>query len=168
MGAELAAAPSGFAQPELGTDLACFEVHGTLWGIDVRRIRQIMRGIESQPLPGAPGWIEGVIDLRETMVPVVDLGVALGGRPVAGDPGARIVVVDTLGIVLGLRVGRADEVLSVEGRTLEAPPSLAVQAGYDPVLTLVRRTDGTPVLALALERVVARLLQSVSRGEGLA
>jgi purine-binding chemotaxis protein CheW len=153
------------AQPECATDLACFDVHGTLWGIDVRRIRQIMRGIEAKPLPGAPRWIEGVIDLRETMVPVVDLGVALGASPVGNDRGARIVVVDTLGVVLGLRVGKAYEVLSVEGRTLEAPPALAVRAGYDPVVALVRRDDGTPVLALALERVVGRLLQSVSREE---
>jgi len=147
-------------------DLACFEVHENVWGIDVRRIRQIVRAVETTPLPGAPVWIEGVIDLRESMVPVVDLGLALGGEPIARGGRSRIAVVDVGGFVVGLRVGRALEVLSLDGRAIEPPPAIALQAGYDPVAALLRRDDGSPVLELALERLVARLLHVTPR-EGI-
>jgi chemotaxis signal transduction protein len=148
-------------------DLACFEVHENVFGIDVRRIRQIVRGVGTTPLPGAPPWIEGVIDLRESMVPVVDLGLALGAAPVSRGGRSRIAVVDVDGFVIGLRVGRALEVLSLEGRAIEPPPAIAIQAGYDPVAALLRRDDGSPVLELALERLVARLLQATPR-EGMS
>jgi len=149
-----------------GGDLACFQVHENVWGIDVRRIRQIVRAVETTPLPGAPPWIEGVIDLRESMVPVVDLGLALGGEPIARGGRSRIAVVDVEGFVVGLRVGRALEVLSLDGRAIEPPPAIAIQAGYDPVAALLRRDDGSPVLELALERLVARLLHATPR-EGI-
>jgi len=149
-------------------DLACFEVHENVWGIDVRRIRQIVRAVDATPLPGAPPWIEGVIDLRESMVPVVDLGLALGAAPVARGGRSRIAVVDVDGFVVGLRVGRALEVLSLDGRAIEPPPAIAIHAGYDPVAALLRRDDGSPVLELALERLVARLLQATPREGTLA
>ncbi|HVP28392.1 MAG TPA: chemotaxis protein CheW [Myxococcota bacterium] len=147
-------------------DLACFEVHENVFGIDVRRIRQIVRSAAITPLPGAPAWIEGVIDLRDAMVPVVDLGLALGAEPIARAARSRIAVVDVDGFVIGLRVGRALEVLSLEGRAIEPPPAIALQAGYDPVAALLRRDDGSPVLELALERLVARLLQGTAREGG--
>lgn len=144
-------------------NLACFEVHENVWGIDVRRIRQIVRGVKTTPLPGAPPWIEGVIDLRDSMVPVVDLGLALGAAAVARGGRSRIAVVDVDDFVIGLRVGRALEVLSLEGRAIEPPPRIAIQAGYEPVAALLRRDDGSPVLELALELLIARLLQATTR-----
>ena len=70
-------------------ELACFEVRGQLFGIDVQQIREIVRSQVVTPLPKAPGLIEGVIDLRGTIVPVIDLGRALCGEPIAEGTRAR-------------------------------------------------------------------------------
>lgn len=175
-------APSSAAA--LPSDLACFEAGGAVWGIDVRCVRRILRGGEIRPLPGAPSFIVGVIDLGEALVPVLDLAGVLGATRLAssaaapaqpsGDPGearrldaarARIVVVESGERVLGLRVGRAAEVLSLEGRRAEAAPALARDAGYDAVQALVRRDDASPVLVLALERVLDRLIRAAAPEE---
>jgi len=140
-------------------ELACFEVRGQLFGIDVQQIREIVRSQVVTPLPKAPGLIEGVIDLRGTIVPVIDLGRALCGEPSGKGTRARIAIVEVEGMVFGLRVDAAADVLAVAGRDVDAPPALVAQAGYDAVRAVVRREGAGPALVLSLEH----LLESVYR-----
>jgi len=144
---------------ETSVDLACFEARGRLYGIDVLQIREIVRCQEVTPLPRAPELIEGVIDLRGAVIPVIDLGHALCREPSDQGPGSRIAVLEVDGMVLGLRVDAAVDVISVEARDVDDPPALATQAGYDTVRAVVRRADAAPVLVLSLEH----LLESVYR-----
>jgi purine-binding chemotaxis protein CheW len=152
---------------DTSVDLACFGMRGRLYGIDVMQIREIVRSQEVTPLPRAPELIEGVIDLRGVVIPVVDLGRALDGEAVADGPQTRIAVLEVEEMALGLRVESAVDVLSVEADALCEPPALAVQAGYDVVRGVVRRPDGPPVLVLSMEHLLERLYRSAlsARGE---
>jgi purine-binding chemotaxis protein CheW len=154
------------SQNESQVDLACFEVHGNVYAIDVLQVREIVRWQEVTPLPKAPGLIRGVIDLRGSVVPVVDLGSALGSSEVVASQRARIVILEVDGLVLGLRVDAAVDVLSVEGGDLEAPPALATHAGYDAVRAVVRRSDGPPVLVLSLEHLLESVYRSALPSQG--
>ena len=98
-----------------------------------------MRWQSVTPLPNAPALIEGVIDLRGAVVPVVDLGRALGGAAVAPGRRTRIAVTEVDGLVMGLAVDAAVEVLSVDVGHLDDPPMLATQTGYDMTRAVVRR-----------------------------
>jgi purine-binding chemotaxis protein CheW len=141
-------------------DLACFEVNGNVLAIDVLQIREIVRSREVTPLPQAPALIEGVIDMRERVIPVVDLGRALGGPAVECSPRARIVVLEVDGLVLGLRVAAAIDVLSLESQAVEPPPALAMQAGYDAVRAVVRRAGSAPVLVISLDHLLENIYRS--------
>jgi purine-binding chemotaxis protein CheW len=112
---------------ETSVDLACFEARGRLYGIDVLQIREIVRCQEVTPLPRAPELIEGVIDLRGVVIPVIDLGHALCREPSDQGPGSRIAVLEVDGMVLGLRVDAAVDVISVEARDVDDPPALATR-----------------------------------------
>jgi len=151
-------------------DLACFEVAGRLFALDVHQIREIVRWHDVTPLPRAPRLIEGVVDLRDAVIPVVDLGRALGGAPVAESPHARILVLEIDGLVLGLRVDRAVDVLPLEGLAVEPPPALAMQAGYEAVRAVVRRPEAPPVLVLSLDHLLEDVYRSALPGaeEGAA
>jgi purine-binding chemotaxis protein CheW len=140
-------------------DLACFETRGRVYGIDVLQIREIVRSQEVTPLPRAPELIEGVIDLRGAVIPVIDLGHALCGERAEEGIGTRIAVLEVDGMVLGLRVDAAVDVISVAASDVDEPPALATHAGYDTVRAVVRRADAPPVLVLSLEC----LLESVYR-----
>lgn len=144
-------------------ELACFEVAGQVYGIDVLQIREIVRWLDVTPLPKAPRLIEGVVDLRGRIVPVVDLSRALGGAPVACSESARIALLEADELVFGLRVDAAIDVLSVEAADVETPPALATQAGYDAVRAVVRRKGLPPVMVLSLDH----LLESVYRSAQL-
>jgi purine-binding chemotaxis protein CheW len=130
-----------------------------MYGIDVLQIREIVRSQAVIPLPRAPELIEGVIDLRGAVVPVIDLARALCGERSEQGPETRIAVLELDGMVLGLCVDAAVDVISVEARDVDDPPALATQAGYDTVRAVVRRADAPPVLVLSLEH----LLESVYR-----
>lgn len=146
-------------------DLACFEVGGHLFALDVREIREIVRWHDVTPLPHAPRLIEGVVDLREAVIPLVDLGRVLGGEPIAESPHARIVVLERDGLVLGLRVERAVDVLALGGIGIEPPPALAMRAGYDAVGGIVRRPNAPPILVLSLAHLLESIYRSAPPGD---
>lgn len=144
--------------------LACFVLQGNVYGIEVAYLREIVHCQDVTPLPRAPALIEGVIDLRGAVIPVVDLGRVLGGEPVKEDERARIAVVEVEGLVVGLRVEAATHVLSVPMTALEEAPALATQSGYDAVRAILRRRDDVPLLVLALEHVLESIYRSALPG----
>lgn len=145
--------------------LGTFRVGASIYAIDVSQVREVVRWQAVTPLPKAPRLIEGVIDLRGVVVPVVDLGRALGTDPVAGGQEARIAVVEVDGLIVGLAVDEAVEVISADVSALEDPPSLATQAGYDATRAVVRRADAGPILVLSLEHVLESVYRSALPGQ---
>ncbi len=150
------------ARDERRVELACVELRGRVYAIEVAQVREIVRAEALVKLPHAPRLIEGVMDLRGSVVPVVDLGHALEGEPLAVAPGQRIALVEVQGLRFGLRAEAALEVISVDASEVEATPALATQAGYSAVRGVVRREGRPPALLLSLEH----LLASVERSGG--
>ena len=140
--------------------LGCFEVAGHTYAIDIAQVREVVRWQTVTPLPNAPALIEGVIDLRGAVVPVVDLGRALGWAAAAPGGRTRIAVTEVDGLVMGLVVDAAVEVLSVDVGHLDDPPILATQTGYDMTRAVVRRAGAEPILVLSLEHVLESVYRS--------
>jgi purine-binding chemotaxis protein CheW len=131
--------------------LGCFEVGGRNFGILVSELREVVRWSPPTPLPRAPQLVEGVIDLRGVVLPIVDLGRALGLAPVEPGLTARIAVVEVAGLLLGLAVQAALEVMAFEGARLEDAPALASPSGHGLARGVVRRPEAPPLVVLSLE-----------------
>jgi purine-binding chemotaxis protein CheW len=140
--------------------LACFEVRDGVYALDVGSVREVVRWQEVTPLPKAPSLIDGVIDLRGAVVPVIDLGRALCGERCEPGTRTRILIGEGEGLVVGLVVDAATDVLSVEVSALDDPPALAAQAGYDATRAVVRRPGAPPILVLSLEHVLESVYRS--------
>jgi purine-binding chemotaxis protein CheW len=154
-------------KPELDdgrVDLACFLLQGNVYAIEVTHLREIVHCQTVTPLPKAPALIDGVIDLRGAVVPVIDLGRVLGGEPVKESGRARIAVVQVEGLVLGMRVEAATQVVSVDAGQLEEPPALATQSGYDAVRAVLRRAGDGPILVLSMDHVLEAIYRSALPG----
>ena len=148
------------ATTESYVTLGCFEVAGQVYAIDVSQIREVVRWQAVTPLPNAPTLIEGVVDLRGSVVPVVDLARALGLGSVKSGVRARIAVTEVEGLVMGLAVDAAVDVLPVDVTRLEDPPALATQTGYDAARAVVRRPDAEPIMVLSLEHLLETVYRS--------
>jgi purine-binding chemotaxis protein CheW len=135
--------------------LACVEARGRVYGLDVHQVREIVRAVPAVPLPQAPPLVEGLVELRGGLLPLVDLGRVLGGAPRAHDAAARIAVVEVQGVSLALRVDAALEVLAVDASEFSEPPALG--SARVPLRGVVKRAEGAPVLVLGLEELLAGL-----------
>lgn len=140
--------------------LACFEAGGQSYALDVALVREIVRPQEITPLPNAPELIDGVVDLRGGLVPMLNLSRVLGGEASEITANSRIVVLDCDGLLLGLGVDAATQVLSLDPTLLEDVPDLAAQAGYNVVRAVVRRTDTAPIMVLSMEAILENVYRS--------
>jgi purine-binding chemotaxis protein CheW len=145
--------------------LACFELAGDVYALDVAQLREVVRWQPVTPLPRAPALIEGVIDLRGAIVPVVDLCRVLRGKPIEPGARARIAIVEIDGLVVGLAVDAATEVIAADAAALVDPPALAAQAGYDAARAVVRRAGMAPILVVALDHVLECVYRSALPAE---
>ena len=147
-------------QGEHDVNLGCFQVDGCCYGLDVARIREVVRWEPVTPLPKAPALIEGVIDLRGAVIPVIDLGRLLADKPTEATNQARTVILDIDGLVVGLCVEAATDVLSLDVADLEDVPDLAAHTGYEAVRHVIRRSGEAPVMMLSLEHIVESVYRS--------
>jgi len=151
---------------ETQVNLACFEVMKRQYALDVSQVKEIVRFQEITPLPMAPELIEGVVDLRGVVVPVIDLARLLHGSRTEVSSQARIVILDFDGMVLGLCVEAATDVLSLHPSAMGDIPDLASQAGYEAVRHVVRRPNAAPVMVLSLEHILENVYRSALGRQG--
>jgi purine-binding chemotaxis protein CheW len=85
-------------------------------------VREIRGWTRATPLPHAPDFVRGVINLRGTVLPVVDLSVRLGMAPVMGDARNVIIVVQMGAQTAGLLVDAVSDILNLPRTDLQPPP----------------------------------------------
>ncbi len=96
---------------EPGLAVIMMMLHGETFAIPLSQVKEIIRVPHITWVPGAPATVKGIINLRGTVVAVLELAALLGHPAVACGQTSRIVIVDSAGAVAGLLV---EEVLGVE------------------------------------------------------
>ncbi|MGA3031591.1 MAG: chemotaxis protein CheW [Candidatus Limnocylindrales bacterium] len=99
------------------------------YGLDIGSVYEIIRFQESTAVPTAPSFVDGVINLRGRIIPVMDLSSRFGMARSATTKSTRIIVAGTDGMRVGLVVDAVTEVLMVSEETVEPTPQVA--SGYD-------------------------------------
>ena len=108
--------------------------------------------VEITPVPKAPHYVEGVINLRGKVIPIVDLRSRFGLSTAEHTQDTRIVVVDVSRIILGFIVDSVSEVLRIPSGLIESPPN-GRQGGAE-FYKGVGRVDGRLLIFLDLDRLV--------------
>jgi purine-binding chemotaxis protein CheW len=112
--------------------LVVFELGEERYGLDIATVYEIIRHQPITAVPQAPAFVEGVINLRGRIIPVVDLRDRFGMATGALTKASRIVVCDAAGTRVGLVVDGVSEVLMVPSDAIESTPDVAAgpDAGY--------------------------------------
>jgi purine-binding chemotaxis protein CheW len=132
--------------------LVSFSVASEEYGLDILRVQEIIRTQQLTRVPNLPDYVEGVINLRGKVIPVVALRRRLGLEPVASDKNTRIVVVDVHGQTLGFIVDAVSEVLRIGADTVEPTPRIGtVEREY---ISGVGKLESRLLLMLDLERLM--------------
>lgn len=131
--------------------LVVFTLGAEEYGVPITSVQEIIRYAPPRPIPGSPGHVEGVINLRGRIIPVVDLKTRFGAVAERRDA-AKIVIVDLAETTVGIIVDDVTEVLSVRSDQTEPPPPGAAGADVD-YIEAVAKLEGRLLVMLDLGRL---------------
>ena len=118
-------APDADANSPQEIELLSFRVEDHEYSVDIMSVREIRGWTRTTSLPHSPSYVRGVINLRGTVLPVIDLGMRLGMEPSEPDDRNVIIVIDVDGRTLGLRVDAVSDILALPTEQLRSPPEIA-------------------------------------------
>ena len=136
-------------------ELLAFRVGEHEYSVNIMSVREIRGWTRTTSLPRAPSYIRGVINLRGTVLPVIDLGQRLGLEASEPDERNVIVVVDVNGRTIGLRVDAVSDILTLPTERLKPPPEIAATADQT-FLTALTIVDDRMVRILDLTSILPR------------
>jgi purine-binding chemotaxis protein CheW len=134
--------------------LVTFKLENEEFGVDILKVQEINRMMNITKIPNAPTYIEGVINLRGKIIPIVDLRKRLGFRDGVYDKSTRIIVVELDGLVLGFIVDSVSEVLRINESTVEPPPAIVAGVESDYIEGVGKLGDRLLIL-LELKKIFA-------------
>lgn len=121
---EPAAQSNGHGSENL-LQVVSFRLGGEEYGLEILRVQEIIRMVGLTRVPNSRKFVEGVINLRGKVIPIVGLRKRFGLEPRESDRGTRIIVVEVVGEVIGFEVDSVSEVLRIPVETIEPPPRLS-------------------------------------------
>jgi len=134
--------------------LVSFKIGDEEFGVDILKVQEINRMIDVTRVPNAPAYVDGVINLRGKVIPVIDLRSKLGFGRKDHDKNTRIVVVELAGKVVGFVVDAVSEVLRIPRSVTEPPPpvvSSGINADY---ITAVGKLEDRLLTLLDLDKIL--------------
>jgi purine-binding chemotaxis protein CheW len=130
-----------------------FRVGRETFGVPISLVHEIVRVPEITAVPEAPGYVEGVINLRGKIISVLDLRKRFGEKQITSSKKNRIVVVEVDGKMVGLIVDAASEVLKLPDTEIDVPPHIYSQGDLNYV-TGVGKLNGRLIIMIDLTKVL--------------
>jgi purine-binding chemotaxis protein CheW len=134
--------------------LVVFDLANEHYGVNISAVESIIKMQAITAVPRAPSFVEGVTNLRGSVVPVIDLRQRFGLPAGEETKETRIVVVEMGGTTVGMVVDGVSEVLSVTEEDIE-PPSPIVMTIDSAFITGIAKVDDRLIILLDLGRVLS-------------
>lgn len=105
-----------------GSQFLTFQLGDELYGVDILRVQEIKGYTAVTKIPNTPACIKGVLNLRGTIVPIVELRTTFGMPTIEYTVFTVIVVVVVRGKIMGLVVDAVSDVLDIDRKDIQPPP----------------------------------------------
>lgn len=105
--------------------LVTFSLDQEVYAVDILNVQEINRINEITKVPNAANYVEGVINLRGKVIPVINLRKKFGLLDKDIDESSRIIIMEIRGVTYGLMVDSVSEVLRIPSDIVEPPPPMA-------------------------------------------
>ncbi|MCX7667746.1 MAG: chemotaxis protein CheW [Atribacterota bacterium] len=135
--------------------LVAFQLGEESYGVDIAQVQEIIRMQPVTKVPGAPTFVEGVINLRGRVIPVLDLRKRFNLPARQDTKDTRIVVVEVPPHTVGMIVDAVDEVLRISEDKVE-PPSPFIASIDTEYLRGVGKLEGKLLILLDLSKVLSK------------
>ena len=125
------------------------------FGINVFKVQEVIQCPPLTQIPNSHSVICGVAHLRGKTIPVLDLSMAIGMRPLARDAGCYVIVTEYNRSIQGFLVGSVDRIINIGWEQVKAPPS---GAGKESYLTAVTEIEGELIEVIDVEKVMKEVI----------
>lgn len=102
-----------------------YQLEDEVYGINVMQVQEVLRITEIAPVPGAPNYVLGIINLRGSVVTVIDTRSRFGLAPKETDDLSRIIIVEVNGNVIGMLVDSVAEVVYLHQSEIDTAPNVS-------------------------------------------
>jgi purine-binding chemotaxis protein CheW len=127
------------------------------YGFEILKVREIIGTMNTTAVPGMPPYVNGVINLRGKVVPVIDLRLKFGMAAAEHTAETCIIVVDVRGSLMGVVVDRVSEVLDIHGADIEDAPDVGVAVENDYILGMAKAKGQVKIL-LEVDKVLSETI----------
>jgi purine-binding chemotaxis protein CheW len=132
--------------------LVIFKLANEDYGVPISKVQEINRMVMVTKLPQTPDFMEGIINLRGRIIPVVDLRKRFGFNSQEYQDTTRIIVVDISGQTVGIIVDAVHEVVKLAGDSIELPPpTFAMDVQF---VQGIGKLDDRLVIVLDIDRIM--------------
>ena len=135
--------------------LVSFMIDKEEFGVNILYVHEINRLLQITRVPNSPEFVEGVVNLRGRVIPVIDLRVKFNLNKKENDNNTRIIVVEVDGKTVGFIVDAVKEVLRIPVSVTEAPPEIVTGANSQFIMAVAKLEDRLITL-LDLEKVLTK------------
>lgn len=134
--------------------LVSFNLGDEEFGVDILKVQEINRMVAITRVPNTPAYVEGVINLRGKVIPIIDLRMRFGLDRKQEDKNTRIIVVEISGKIVGFVVDSVSEVLRIPKSVTEPPPPIVagIEAEY---ITAVGKLEDRLLILLDLDKILS-------------
>ena len=141
------------SQMQQEIQLACFRLGSEMYALDIMKIKEIIRPQKLTPVPKAPPFIEGVINLRGAVIPVVDMRKRFDVSVDTDERSERVIVCSVAKKIIGLIVDEVDEVRRYSRKEIQPAPQFLKGKGSEFFLGVCRKEDEL-VMLIDLEKIL--------------
>ncbi|MBQ5491260.1 MAG: chemotaxis protein CheW [Treponema sp.] len=129
--------------------LVTFQLGEELYGVDIMDVKEIVRVQDVRPIPNAPYYVEGIINLRGEIIPIMNLHkrfhikqAAASSDDMLSDDDGGFIILDIEGNKIGIIIDRVARVVSVERGDIKPPPQMFSGIGTEYIQGVVRQENG--------------------------
>ena len=142
------------AESTLGGKYLTFKLAGEEYGLEILKVREIIKIMEITAVPQMPQFVKGVVNLRGKVIPVVDLRLRFGLEEAEYNDKTCIIVVN-VGSEMGVIVDTVQEVLDISEQQIEPPPAVGKDVNTEFILGMGKVGDRVKIL-LDIDRALTR------------
>jgi purine-binding chemotaxis protein CheW len=143
-----------------------FALEGETYGVNVMQVQEVLKLTDIAPVPGAPEYVVGIINLRGNVVTVVDTRRLFGLPQREPDDLTRIVILEVEKQVVGILVDSVAEVVELDGSHVETAPAVAAEEGARYIQGVYSQEDRLIIL-VDLRRLLGADKLAESAGQSL-
>lgn len=123
-----------------------FQLDKEMYGVNVMQVREVLRYSDIAPVPGAPAYVLGIINLRGNVVSVIDTRMRFGLPPAEVTDNTRIMIIESERQVVGILVDSVAEVVDLNTKDIDDTPNVGTEESAKFICGVCNRSDDLLIL----------------------